>query len=138
MGMKMKYEDGDTLHVMLGGMVNACGEVGLRIQKRVAKVTKTRIVDNLNTLRTRENSEIYTHMADDVQTRTTRDNFGQPIVKVSGGKKTGTLWHIVNDGSYNIRVGKRNRATHFMDSALRETDSQIDTIIDEELSKEGF
>ena len=138
MSMKMRYEDSDRLEVMLGSTVNACGEIGLTIQKRAAKIVKTKVVSKLNELRTKTGREDYKHMADDVQIRTTKDRYGGTVVKVSGGRKTGSLWHIVNDGSYNVRAEKRNTATHFMDISLNEVENEIENIIDEELTKAGF
>ena len=45
--------------------------------------------------------------------------------RVGGGKDTGTLWHIVNDGTY------RTKAWHFIDNVIRNLDSQIDSILNE-------
>ena len=69
------------------------------------------------------------HMADDVRTMTKKDKYGDIIVKVQGGKQTGTLWHIVNDGTY------RSRATHFMDGALADCEAAVESAVDEELRK---
>ena len=44
--------------------------------------------------------------------------------RIQGGKYTGTLWHIVNDGTY------RTRATHFLDATLKNIDNQVDSILD--------
>lgn len=38
-------------------------------------------------------------------------------MEVGGGKETGTLWHIVNDGTY------RTNATHFMDTVVNRIDA---------------
>lgn len=38
-------------------------------------------------------------------------------MEVGGGKETGTLWHIVNDGTY------RTNATHFMDNVVNRIDA---------------
>lgn len=138
MSIKLRYEDGGKLNVMLDSMINAYGETGRSIQHRLAKVVKARIVGNLNKLRTRTQEEEYKHMADDVHINVAKNKYGDKVLKVQGGKKTGTLWHIVNDGSYNKQVGKRNRATHFIDDALKEAESEIEAIIDDELQKAGF
>lgn len=51
---------------------------------------------------------------------------------IGGGKATGTLWHIVNDGAY------RTRATHFIDAVLKNTDNKVDEIIDRKAREYGF
>ena len=66
-------------------------------------------------------------MADDVVIKTGKDKYGYRYAKVGGGKRTGTLWHIVNDGNY------KNNATHFMDNALSEVNGEIELILDQEL-----
>ena len=53
-------------------------------------------------------------------------------VTIGGGKKTGTLWHIVNDGAY------RTRATHFIDAVLKNADSKVDEIQDRKAKEHGF
>lgn len=138
MSMRLRYEDGGKLNVMLDNMINACDETGQSIQHRLAKVVKARIVGNLNRLRSKTQEEDYKHMADDVHINVAKNKYGDKVLKVQGGKRTGTLWHIVNDGSYNMLVGKRNRATHFIDDALKDAESEIDNIIDDELQKAGF
>lgn len=58
--------------------------------------------------------------------------FRQPSkgrVQVGGGKKTGTLWHIVNDGTY------RSRGHHFMDEIIQELDKSADEIWKEAVGK---
>lgn len=48
-------------------------------------------------------------------------------MEVGGGKETGTLWHIVNDGTY------RTNATHFMDNVV----SKIDAVAEAVWNKAG-
>lgn len=132
MSMKLRYKDSDKLDVILVGLLNATGEIGLKIQRRAAKVVKAKVVGKLNSMRTDTDEEMYTHMADDVRVRTTKNEFGKTVVKVQGGSRTGPLWHIVNDGTY------RSKASHFMDTSLNGAEKEIENIIDEELRKAGF
>lgn len=65
------------------------------------------------------------HMHQDVvMRRRKKDN----VIQVSGGRQTGTLWHIVNDGTY------RTHATHFIDFSLNKLDREVDNLwVDKEL-----
>lgn len=139
MGFDWRYEDSDKLEVFLGNLETDCQQAGERIQKKSGEIIKAKMVSQLNRIRTsytapsrsNKNPSPYKHMADDVTIRTVKDGWGDTVVKVSGGKKTGTLWHIVNDGTY------RSRATHFMDKGMAEAEPEVLAIIDAELSKVG-
>ena len=139
MSISMRYEDTDKLEVFLGKLETDCKAAGEEISRKSAEVIKARMVDQLSKLKTntntrsrsRKDSLNYKHMADDVQIRTVKDEFGGSVVKVQGGKKTGTLWHLVNDGTY------RSNATHFMDKGIHEAEAEVEKIIDEGLSKVG-
>ena len=124
MGFKMRViEDSINLQTL----INASDEAGDRIMKQCASVIKVRVEGNLNSLRTKQSD--HTHMADDVTIKTGKDKYGYRYAKVGGGKRTGTLWHIVNDGTY------KNRATHFMDNAISQSESEVQAIIDQELRR---
>ena len=132
MSMTMRYEGTDKLEVFLGNLEIDCKMVGEDIQRESAKVIKARVVGELNRIRSNINRDGYKHMADDVQIRKVKDKFGDSITRVSGGKKTGTKWHLVNDGTY----GGQN-ATHFIDNALKNAEPELEAIIDMALSKVG-
>lgn len=61
------------------------------------------------------------HMYQDVK-KVKSKKYG--YISIGGGKKTATLYHLVNDGTY------RTFPTHFMDSVINDLDSKIDTIWD--------
>jgi len=66
------------------------------------------------------------HLADDVESALVPDDdFGGRRVRTRGGKKTGSLWHIVSDGTY------RSKANHFMDKAMGDIEKKIDAALDE-------
>ncbi len=65
-------------------------------------------------------------MADDVRKTIKKNKWGESYVSVRGGKKTGTLWHLVNDGNLY------STPTHFMDNAIAKFDNEIDKIWNEE------
>lgn len=129
--MDMKYTDTDRLDVMLGNLSRDCEKAGIDAQKAGAKVVEKAVVSRLNGIRTKDKKTENTikHMADDVTINTTKDTFGDTVIRVRGGKKTGTLWHIVNDGTY------RSKPTHFMDLALGGVESELNALIDEKLKK---
>lgn len=131
MSLSMNYIDTDKLEVFLGKLETDCKAIGDQIQERSAEVIKVRIVGHLNRLRTTNSKSNYKHMADDVQITNKKDEFGERTIRVQGGKKTGTLWHLVNDGTY------KSNATHFMDKAMQEAEPEIQAIIDAGLSKVG-
>ena len=131
MGISMRYTESDTLEVALKGIEQASEEVSLEVQKKAGKIIKARVIGELNRIK-RSGEKVASHMVDDVQVITKRDRFGNPLVRIQGGRKTGTLWHIVNDGTY------RTRAHHFMDRAVSESEQEIETLIDEEMRKAGF
>lgn len=124
MGFKMRViEDKVDLQVL----IKDSDAIGEKIMNRCGKVIKTRVESNLNSIRTQQMT--HKHMADDVVVRTGKDKYGYRYTKVGGGKETGTLWHIVNDGTYV------SDPTHFMDNAISQSENDIQQIIDEELSK---
>lgn len=129
MSMKMRFEDTDKLEVVLGSIIKDCENAGLEAQKECAQIAKKAVVRRLEKIKTSqdENEEIVTHMCNDVQIKTTKDRFGDNIVKLQGGKKTGTLWHLVNDGTY------RSDPTHFMDLALNDAEEDFNNAIEEKL-----
>ena len=116
--------------------VQMCEEITLN---KAAKIINVRVEGNLRaiqkTWKNKDGSDKKrlreVHMADDVVVRTGKDKYGYRYAKIQGGKQTGTLWHIVNDGTY------RSKATHFMDNSMSEADQDIQNAIDESLRK-GF
>lgn len=131
MSMQIRQDESDKLEVFLGKFEIGCKMAGEAIQREAAKVIKARVVGQLNRIRIKTNRADYRHMADDVQIRTVKDRFGETTTRVQGGAKTGTKWHLVNDGTY------RSKATHFMDRALKEAETELQSVIDKELSKVG-
>lgn len=132
MGTKIKINESENINIFLDEILNATQEVEERFLKRAGQAVKKIIVQNLNILRTKNDNPEYKHMADDVIVRTVKDVYGHKVVRVRGGRKTGTLWHIVNDGTY------RSKATHFIDNATYRADTEINNILEEEMAKEGF
>lgn len=137
MSFNMKITDTSGLDKFMESILIDVENVGEEALKKCAHVIKAKVEGNLRQLQkkhyNKNGNELKRpreiHMADDVVVKITKDKFGHRVAKVQGGKKTGTLWHIVNDGTY------KNSATHFMDNAINQSDSSIASSLDEELRK---
>lgn len=119
MGFKINYreDNADTLEAYLLGMVEDAERTEKEMLQEAAEQVKDNVVSELNKHR-RAIDERYKGrpaMADDVKIRKPKGT-----VKIQGGKMTGTLWHLVNDGNLH------SIATHFMDNALKRLDQDID------------
>ena len=132
MSYKIKSTENEEIEVFLEEIVGLTAEAEERFLKRAAKVVKKNVVRNLNVSRTKNNDPRYKHMADDVRYRIIKDRYGSKVARIRGGKKTGTKGHLVNDGTY------RSRATHFMDVALHQSETEIEQIFEEEMKRGGF
>lgn len=71
----------------------------------------------------------YTHMRDDVKAIVKDDSAGTVYGVVTGGKKTAYKWHLVNNGT------STTKATHFVDNAMKDSDSDLNTLADELITK---
>jgi len=126
MSYNITFESDDGLQVYLNDIVKDAEKTERQMLEEAGDQLKEYIVANLNKHR-RVLAVRYKGrpaMADDVK-RTIRTNkWGEKYVSVRGGKMTGTLWHLVNDGTLHTR------GTHFMDGALARMDGSIDKLWD--------
>ena len=113
-------EDGDTLDVFLRGIEIESEELGKSMLKVVGNKAKELVIANLEKHRRVLAVRHKPALADDVKLSIRTDRFGEKYAKVMGGKQTGTLWHIVNDGNLH------SRPTHFLDNAMKKIDESID------------
>lgn len=128
MGFKVDYteKDSNTFEVFLKGISAESEEAERKMLKEAGEHVKKSVVANLNKHR-RSLAKRYRGrpaMADDVKISTRKDRNGNLAAKVQGGKKTGSLWHLVNDGHLYAQP------THFMDNALKSLDNDIDDMWD--------
>lgn len=128
MGYDIKLKDeADTLEIFLSDIKNDCEVTEAKALKAAGEKVKELVVANLD----RHRRIITTRykgrpaMADDVKVSIRTDKYGDKYAKVMGGKKTGTLWHLVNDGNLY------SQPTHFMDEAMNKLDDNIDDIWEE-------
>ncbi len=131
MAFNIKNE-GDEIKIFLDELLKDTENIEENYLKEASKIMKSNVEKNLNQLRTKTNNPNYKHMADDVTSGITKDQYGYKIARVRGGRRTGTKWHLVNDGTY------RSTATHFMDFAIKQTERDLERIADEEMKRGGF
>lgn len=123
MGFSVTYYESneDTLEAYLNGVIRDSEQTEKEALEEAGEQVKAYIVKALNKHR-RTLAKRYKGrpaMADDVVM-----NVKNGTAKISGGKKTGTLWHIVNDGNLH------SRPLFFMDGALTQMDGNIDRLWD--------
>ena len=128
MGFNVDYteKDNNTFEVFLKGISAESEDTEKKMLKEAGEHVKKDVVANLNKHR-RVLAKRYKGrpaMADDVKISIRKDKDGNLAAKVQGGKRTGTLWHLVNDGHLHAMP------THFMDNALKSLDNDIDDMWD--------
>ena len=137
---RVEVTGSDELTAFLGRIVTDCAEVEKAALGRCAQILKAAVKRNLKRSGDQKpdlgakgkSSRRRPHLADDIQSRIVSDSFGYKRVRVSGGRKTGTIWHIVNDGT------SRSKGTHFMDKSILETEEEIGQVLDEAMRGVGF
>ena len=128
MSFSIDYQekDKDGFNIFLSEIIADSEGIERKMLRDAGNKVKERVVANLNRHR-RVLAVRYKNrpaMADDVRVSVRKDKYGNLVARVGGGKMTGTLWHLVNDGNLH------STATHFMDSAIKELDNSIDGIWD--------
>lgn len=128
MGFNIDYREHneDTLEAFLSAIQKDASKTEEEMLKEAGEQVKGHVVTELNKCR-RVLAVRYKGrpaMADDVKVRRRTDKFGDKSVRVSGGKMTGTLWHLVNDGMLH------SFGNHFMDIALSKLDGDIEKMWD--------
>ena len=138
MGFKIDYKDknSDNLALFLADIQNGCEKTETKVLEIMKVKAKKIVIAELRKIK--RHSQIspkrLKHMCEDVKSSIKKDSFGYKGLKVNGGKKTGTLWHIVNNGTY------RTQGTHFMDRAMEsiniETENVVDSVMKEEFKND--
>ena len=124
MGFNVTSEDDNGLQIYLSQIKRDAEKTEREMLEETGDQLKEYVVANLNKHRRVLKNRYRVAMADDVK-RTIRTNkWGEKYVSVRGGKKTGTLWHIVNDGHLH------STGIHFMDEALARLDGNMDKLWD--------
>ena len=101
-----------------------------RIQKIITEKLKANLPKSAGQNTNYDGSKPYVHMQDDIKA-TVKSKDGVAYVLIRGGKLTGFKWHLVNDGTRDRNGGVKTPATHFIDMALKQSEPEIDALIDE-------
>lgn len=128
MGFKLDYQEQNksTLDVFLSSIVKDSEVTEKEMLKDASETIRKFVIANLNKHR-RSLAVRYKGrpaMADDVKISVRTSKYGEKYARVMGGKMTGTLWHLVNDGTLH------SKGTHFIDNALTQLDGDMDRIWD--------
>ncbi|CAK7084189.1 HK97 gp10 family phage protein [Tissierella sp.] len=128
MGFKIEHKenDKDSFDVFLSGIEHESKEIEKKMLEEAGERVKEYVVANLNKHK-RVLAKRYKGrpaMADDVKVSVITDKNGNKVARVMGGKKTGTLWHLVNDGHLHAM------GTHFIDGAMARLDGTIEDLWD--------
>lgn len=120
-----KENDADSFDVFLSKIEADSEEAEKKMLREAGEQVKEFIIANLNkhrrTLAVRYKGR--PAMADDVKVSIITVN-GYKVARVMGGKKTGTLWHLVNDGTLHAM------GIHFIDGAMARLDGTIEDLWD--------
>jgi HK97 gp10 family phage protein len=105
-----------------------------KIMQKAAKIVKKNVENNLpksdlNATATNYDGTPYVHMRNDVKTSVKDDKKGTIFAIIRGGKYTGYKWHMLNNGTSSMR------ANHFVDKALKQSEAEIEAMVDEMISK---
>jgi len=124
--LDFKENNADTLDTYLSSVLKDSDKTEKEMLKEAGEAVKVFVVKNLDKHR-RILAIRYKGrpaMADDVKVSIRTNKWGNKYAKVMGGKMTGTLWHLVNDGNLH------STPTHFMDGAIDRLDQDIDKVWD--------
>lgn len=128
MGLNVNYDESrDGLEIFLTGIQAESEKIEREMLRKSGDKVRELVIAELNKHR-RPLAVRYKGrpaMADDVKRTIRTDRWGYKYVSIRGGKMTGTLWHIVNDGTLH------SGPTHFLDRAMKQIDDGIDKIWDE-------
>ncbi len=124
MGYNVSYENDDSIQIYLDEITKDAEKAEKEMLQEAGDELKKYAIAELNRHKRVLNNRTRIALADDVKRAIKTDKYGNKYVSVGGGKKTGTLWHIVNDGNLH------SMPTHFMDGALARMDGNIDRLWD--------
>lgn len=135
--MKINLNDGNItadVQNLLEKMKDVAEKEQKSVLKRIGDIIKKSVVKNMK-FRSGISKSEYVHMQDDVQVSVKTSKYGKLFVQVAGGKKTGYKWRFLNDGAIDNRGNVLVQATHFMESAINDAESEISKEIDTLLEK---
>ena len=101
------------------------------IMEKAGKIIKKNVVDTLP--QSDMTGSEYKHMKKDVKVTVSgkKKKTGVTGVTVHGGRATAYKWHLLDDGTRNPDGTVHTPATHFTTKAMKDSESQIESIINE-------
>lgn len=119
----LRIEESEGIEIWLTNIETQTSEIAVATAEELGDLVKKDAIAQLKHIE-REGAlpvKRSLHTYQDVK-KTHSKKYG--YVAVGGGGLTGTLWHIINDGTY------RSRATHFIDAILANLDGNADKVFD--------
>ena len=127
----MRYNDSGKLEDFLDGTVLSTEKAKLNTLKKAAKDTKAAVRNRMPLTTGPRRHLKRKRMIDDIEAGLVDDKIhGGKRARVRGGRQTGPLWHILNNGTY------RTRATNFINKAMADVESSLDATLDMALGEE--
>lgn len=96
--------------------------------KTIGLTVKANVEENLPRSH-KEKKKRIPHMKDDVKYEIKTSRGGERYVSIRGGRKTASLWHLVNDG-HVAEDGTVVAGNHFIDKAVAQSEKEIEQIVD--------
>lgn len=131
MTARLKIEESENIEVWLTNIETQTSEVAIETAQEIGELVKKDAIAQLKHIERAgalpEKRVLHTYQ--DVK-KTHSKKYG--YIAIGGGGLTGTLWHIINDGTY------RSRATHFIDAVLANLDGKADEVFEKTFKKLGW
>lgn len=128
MGFKIEHNKSEesSLDIYIENIAKEAGKTEKEVLQQAGEALKEKVEKNLQRHKRNVKKRYKDRPAfcDDVKLTIRKGKNGNMMATVQGGKATGTLWHIVNDGTLHTR------GIHFLDNALAEMDKEADRILD--------
>ena len=123
--------DSDKLEDFLGGTVLSVEEAKNQFLKNAANKTKAAVHRHIPRSMGKRRHTGRKPLHQDIQAGLVDDKvYGGKRARVRGGRHTGPLWHIVDQGT------RRSRGRNFMSKAMADVEGGLDAALDIALSEE--
>lgn len=140
----MEFDEGvATIEHMLDNLPAELQSQERQYLKKVGNVIKKNVVKHLDNSdvesrvkespKNHDGSRPYVHMKKDVKSSIRKSKTGELYVSVRGGKYTGYKWHMLNNGHIAKDGITFVPGTKFMERAMRDSEKDIEKVLDEML-----
>lgn len=140
MGIRLSYKDSNEITGIVDDILEDLELTKEEVLKLMSPRLKRIAIEETRKIKRIKNIQQHTknkkgerrrtkHLYQDIVVTIKKDEFGEKVLRVGGGWSTGTLWHLVNDGTY------RTQPTHFMDKIIKKAEKEFDEILGQALEK---